>query len=163
LSNRLFNFKNTGHLPEFFDRVNQTDKKSKLETPVYGIKLPLQKGRTSNNTTLNMCSSIEDSVDNNLRTFLMTKKGERLGQASFGTSLHEIYNMTDIEEVDELAVKSIVDDLAVYFPFVTVKEFTSQRFDETETTSAHFKLNISYNIAGIDDLKNIMIRINTSG
>lgn len=157
---RLFSFKNTGKTIEYLEKLDETNKKSVKEEKVYGIKLPLQKGEKSKNRLFKMCSSIEETVHNNIKTFLMTKKGEKLGQSSFGTSLHEFYDATDESNLDDQAVESLVNDMSVYFPSVTLSEYTSEKIHGTETEPAYFKLNITYIIG--DSKKTITIDIKTA-
>lgn len=141
---RLFNFKNTGKSIEYIEKINETNKKSTESDTVFGIKLPLQKGEKSKNRLFKMCTTLEESINNNVKTFLMTKKGEKLGQASFGTSIHDFYNATDESNLDEEAVSQLVNELSVYFPSLTLKEYVSEKIHATDTEPAYFKLNITY-------------------
>lgn len=157
-----FYYKNVGKTPSYRQKLSSIETLQKEKSEVFGIKLPLVKGE-GKNKLFKMCKTLEESIENNLKNFLMTKKGEKIGQASFGTRLHELYNMTDLENVDDIAADYVAEDLRVYFPNITVTEYIVNKIEETYNTPASFNITIIYLINGDSKSRSVTITIKTSG
>lgn len=157
-----FNYKNVGKTPSYREKLKSVESTQKEKSEVFGIKLPLVKGK-GKNKFFKMCETLEETIENNLKNFLMTKKGEKIGQSSFGTRLHELYNMTDLENVDNIAADYVAEDLSIYFPNVTVTEYIVNKVEETYTTPASFNITIIYLISGSAKSRSVTITVKTSG
>ena len=160
----MIRFKNTGNTPDYYEKLRETDaKNSEVKNEVFGIKLPLEKGTNSNNKLFKMCSSLEENIKNNITTFLMCRKGEKLGQGSFGTMLHEYYNKEDADNIYEEAASSVINDLQTYFPLINVKEYVAEKIDATDDNPSHFKIHITYIVGNSDKRTTVTVNIKTAG
>lgn len=94
-----------------------------------------------------------DAIKNNLINFFSTKKGERVFNPFFGSTVQNIL----FENIDPVSIETIrqiiKDELGRYFPFVSLKELTVN----FEDTSNSLFIGITYVATnfGIEDQINL--------
>lgn len=121
---------------------------SNVKTPNrgLGIKLPFS---TYNVFTINY--STKDQVKSNLTNYMLTNRGERPFNPEFGADLRrllfdQIYDFTNARE-------SLLDNLALYFPMITVNNL--EFIADQERNVLNIKLDYSLR----NDADTILIQI----
>ena len=125
-----------------------------------GIVLPLRPGSKQNENLFSMTYDENEQVKINLKNLILTKKGEVLGNPDLGTSLIDLYNATDLENIDEIAMEEIKSTVNKYMPFVNLLNYASVYISATEESSPYYEINILYNY---NDIQNeLFLKIQTS-
>lgn len=157
-------FKNSGLSVQEYRLRNRSKEvfENQIDNIPLGIKLPLERGTRSNETLFKMNFDEQSQISNNLKVLLMTRKGEVLGFPDFGTNLIEIYNRTDLDNIEELAMSEIGSVVSQYTPSVSLEDFTSE-YVKSENQDSYYKLDITYSIPSDDSYtKTMTIKIKTS-
>lgn len=156
-------FKNTGKLKKDFNRNIKHQRKilESSKKPI-GIKMPLSAKQNKNQTLFEMTYNISDQIKVNLKNLILTKKGEYLCSSDFGTNLIDLYNQTDIENIEEIAMEEIKQTVSKYMPFVNLSNFTSGVKEETFDNPEHVVIKIDYTVSGLDKKNNLIIKLLTS-
>ena len=86
-----------------------------------GITLPIQKG---NDGYFNQTFNTSDAIKTNIKNLLLTKRGERVMQPNFGTTLWNILfeNDTDDTPISDKIEKSIESAIKFWLPFVSIEQ-----------------------------------------
>lgn len=156
-------FKNTGKLKKDFikkEKYKETILKSKKQ-PI-GIRLPLTPVKNKNNTLFEMTYNINDQIKINLKNLVLTRKGEYLCSPDFGTNLIDLYNRTDIENIEDNVMRDIQNAVSKYMPFVRLLNYTSKKIESTFENPEYYKINIDYQINGEETINNLIIKLLTS-
>ena len=84
-----------------------------------GLELPLE--HNANTGFFTLTKTMLEQTKSNIKNLLLTKKGERLGNPTFGSNLHfAIFEQEgDVESKAEEAVRSA---MAEWLPFVIIKD-----------------------------------------
>lgn len=156
-------FKNTGKLKKDFVKKQRHEQSIKLsnKTPI-GIKLPLTPKKYKNQTLFEMTYDLADQVKVNLKNLILTKKGECLCFYDFGTNLIDLYNQTDLDEIEEIAMQEIQNAVSKYLPFVSLQNYTSVKVDETFENPEYYEIKIDYSIPNLDENNELIIKLLTS-
>lgn len=157
-------FKNVGKtIEDRFKDESLNKQKSESDVLPIGIQMPLQRGSSSSETLFKMNNNVFDQISNNLKVFLMTKKGELLSKPDFGTLLFELYNRTDLEkeDIENIAMQEINTGISKYFPFISLVDFESFEIEEDTSINAnYFLIVIRYIIQGFEEnINNIQLKI----
>lgn len=164
-----FNFKSTGTSIEEDAKIKKYEISSsrlKNEKKPIGILLPLQKGNKKNESLFKMSFDLSEQILNNFRNFLMTKKGEMIGNPSFGTSLGNIINFTNLEksDIEEFILEEINLGIRNYFtntlnntPFINIQNLSISREKNNEDLDEFIIVNIDFYILNSNELKNMII------
>ena len=157
-------FKNIGKtIEDRFQEESLRKQTSAVDNFPIGIQMPLQRGSNSSETLFKMNNNVFDQISNNLKVFLMTKKGELLNKPDFGTLLFELYNRSDLEkqDIENIAMEEISRGIDKYFPFVSLVDFESFEIEEDSKINAnYFLIEIRYIIQGFENnINSIQIKI----
>ena len=156
-------FKNTGKLKKDFIKKQRHSKviESSNKKPI-GIKLPLTPKKNKNQTLFEMTYDISDQIKVNLKNLVLTKKGECLCAYDFGTNLIDLYNQTDLENIEDLAMQEIQEAVQKYMPFVSLQNYTSIKVSETFENPEYHEIKIDYAVPDLDKQNNLIIKLLTS-
>jgi phage baseplate assembly protein W len=101
-----------------------------------GITLPLQIG----NIAFNQSFTTSEQVRTNIKSLLLTKRGERIMQPNLGSGLDElVFDLNDdnlASDVEEI----IISTLQQWLPYVTVEEIDIEQTNELKDSN---RVNIS--------------------
>jgi len=151
-------FKNTGKSIQEVESIKKNiEQSNSSEDLPLGIRMPLEKSFSPNETLFKMNKNIKSQVSNNFKTFLLTKKGELLCKPDFGTSISSIYNRTDltVEQIESIVMEEVSISVRKYFPFIQLLDFESKNITNNEEDSADFfKVVIRYSIEGFENETN---------
>ena len=101
-----------------------------------GITLPLQ----ISNVAFNQSFTTLEQVRTNIKSLLLTKRGERVMQPNLGSGLNElVFDMNDDTLASDIE-DTIVGTLEEWLPYVTVEEIDIEQTDELKDTN---RINIS--------------------
>ena len=101
-----------------------------------GITLPLQIG----NIAFNQSFTTLEQVRTNIKSLLLTKRGERVMQPNLGSGLDElVFDLNDDNLASDVE-DAIVGTLQQWLPYVTVEEIDIEQTDELKDTN---RINIS--------------------
>ena len=114
-----------------------------------GVSLPLG---LSDDGFFKKTRKTVDQVKSNIRNLLLTQKGERLGNPTFGSNLRRVLfepNTEDIEPAVESAVREAIDE---WLPVVSLASFIFERPINSNTIimSITFNLDIDQTVATMD-------------
>lgn len=138
-----YNFKSVGKTQE--QSAAEILQASKIP---YGIKTPLQLGTTEGILAMNY--SLVDQFADNLRNLLLTNWGERLGLYNFGANLKPLTTeFVNLDSFDSEAIQRIKNAVDTWMPFVDLQNFSSQIDRIENKNTAVIKINITYNIPGL--------------
>jgi phage baseplate assembly protein W len=101
-----------------------------------GITLPLQ----ISNVAFNQSFTTLEQVRTNIKSLLLTKRGERVMQPNLGSGLNElVFDMNDDIFASDIE-DTIIGTLQQWLPYVTVEEIDIEQTDELKDTN---RINIS--------------------
>ena len=84
-----------------------------------GITLPIQRGEDG---YFRQSFRTFDQVRSNLKNLLLTKKGERIFQPTFGSGLHDLLFNPATEKFEEDLENTINDAVAQWLPYIIVED-----------------------------------------
>jgi phage baseplate assembly protein W len=106
-------------------KVTDPRLQKKIDLPPVGIKTPVEIG-TGRSGIFQMHFDPISQIDDNLKNLILTNKGERLGNYSYGADLKRLTTeITAIDSFDSLAMSRISDAVKKYMPFVELDSFQS--------------------------------------
>ena len=154
-------FKNSGKSIKSINKKNIRQEVLDSENifPI-GIVLPLKPGNKQNENLFSMTYDQNEQVKINLKNLILIKKGEVLANPDLGTNLINLYNSTNLENIDELAMEEVKTTVSKYMPFVELQNYSSVYISATEESSPYYEINILYNY---NDIQNeLFLKIQTS-
>lgn len=93
----------------------------------YGITLPVKRGNTG--YFEQAFSSFEQSKSN-LKNLLLTRKGERVMQPSFGSGLHELLFEQADDQLEQRLEEEITNTVNFWLPYIEISEIDVTMTDE---------------------------------
>ena len=106
-----------------------------------------------------MTYTAEEQLLVDLKTLVLTRKGEYLANPDFGTNIISIYNRTDIEDANDIVMGEVQEAVSAYLPAINLQNFESTKFKNNETDSEYYKVMIDYTIPALSD-KNYQLILN---
>ena len=163
MSKSDFIFNNVGENIDEFRKKNKNElnifaKRNKKKS--IGIKLPLKKGTSVNESLFKTNYSIVDQIRDNLKFLLSVRKGEKLRDLNFGTNLQSLFNHTNKndEEIEEIAIEEIRSAVNLYMNptvigernfFVILKTFSMEKKLNNLNENAVYTLAVEYEVSGL--------------
>jgi len=138
-----------GFIPKFIAPIDMD--------PNIAIGFTLPFGTTITGPSFNVSYTTIEAVRNNLMNLLLTSKGERLSNPTFGSRLKFIlFEQNDENIVTEItdAIQEAVDE---WMPYVTILDVDVDRYNRTTTTGANVLATVVFSIA--DDAQSSAIGI----
>jgi len=89
-----------------------------------GIKLPFT-GKSGN--LFDLSYSTEDQALSNLKNLLLTRKGERIMEPFFGTTIQDSLFEPNTDTLVELVQGSITDAISFWLPYINVRSINVER------------------------------------
>ena len=144
---KKYSFASVGELQSEF--VSQ-DQEIKRESFNIGIKTPLELG-DEDFLVMHKQGQLRSQIADNLRSLILTNKGERLGNYDFGANLKPLIFELGSENGDITAMNNISRAVKKYMPFINLLGFETELITSPEDyQSAIGKLiKISYEIPNL--------------
>lgn len=156
--NKQFKFKSSGKSLDTFKKEVIKQRKEVQNLPL-GFKVPLR--LNSDGTGLfDMNINLEDQLENNFKTLVLTKPGEKLCFPDYGVDFSDIIHGLGEENIDSIAMERISNATSKYMPFINLKSFTSN-YDNTNESTPVLNVNITYQIQNFQE-KNLNLRFDLS-
>lgn len=156
-------FKNSGKTLN--DYVKNKEYKNSINDSILkpiGINMPLRPRSNISDSLFEMTYSVRDQIKVNLKNLILTRKGEYLCSPDFGTNIIDIYNSTEIESVEDIAMENISNAVSKYFPYLSLDNFSSQKILETNTHPSYFEIKIDYTISITNEKNQLILKVLTS-
>jgi phage baseplate assembly protein W len=97
-----------------------------------GLTLPLQ----MSTNTFNQSYDNLVQLKSNVRNLLLTKKGERLAQPTFGTNLHRLLFDPNDEELEQKIYDTIDNSIRTWLPQLSIKQINIEATDEMKNNNS---------------------------
>lgn len=110
-----------------------------------GVTLPLVFGEN----TFEQSFLTKDQVKSNIKNLLLTKKGERILQPEFGSSLQELLFEPNVDDLEGRIEDVINEALEQWLPYITAEEIDIEATDELRDTN---RINVSIKFRIGDDV-----------
>jgi phage baseplate assembly protein W len=126
-----------------------------------GIQLPF-------NGQYGLFSSTYSSIDqtiSNLKNLLLTMKGERPHQPTFGTDLMKLIFEPSTERLKQLVVPVITDPVNYWLPYVQIVEILTTTAEDDPSLEHDINIKISFNIVNStteDSLQTISLLVSNN-
>ena len=131
--------------------------------PPLGIKTPIELSSNPNDSLFAMHREIDDLIQDNFRSLLLTSKGERLGRTDYGCSLKSLtFELVNSENFENNIMTEIQESVSKYLPFIQLQSFSSSNFKYSgndDTALANLQIDIVYDIPKLG-ITNKLISLN---
>jgi phage baseplate assembly protein W len=122
-----------------------------------GVTLPLRKG---NNGYFEVSYTTKDQIKSNIKSLLLTQKGERLMQPTFGSDLKRYLFEPISSNLDSFIEDSITEAINTWMPYVTVESIiydTSNDLKDMNRIDLELKYSLKYSNSQTLEQLNIVI------
>lgn len=119
-----------------------------------GITLPIQIG----NTAFNQSFKTIDQVKTNIKSLLLTKKGERVMQPNFGSGLQELLFDFNDEELSQKIEEVITEAIDAWMPYVTIESIDVEQTNELKDGN-QINISLSFTVGDEVDLNSVSFTI----
>jgi phage baseplate assembly protein W len=96
-----------------------------------GITLPIKRGKTG---FFEQGFDALTQVKSNLINLILTRKGERVYQPTFGSDLHSLVFAQMDQEYEQKVKQAVVSAVRTWMPFLRIQEQTVTRDDDRNST-----------------------------
>jgi len=110
-----------------------------------GIDFPVQ--HSTQDGYFRMAYDTYVELDNNIRNFLLTNYGERLGRYNFGANLKALLFEPANDETATIIRNNITSGLGKWFPFINILSLDIKFFKATEERNS-IEVTLRYKIKG---------------
>mgnify|MGYP003652770623 FL=1 len=98
-----------------------------------------------------------EQASTNIKSLLLTRKGERYEQPNFGTDLLNLVFEPNISELKDFVSTTINDAVNFWLPYITITELNIVTGDDDPNMVHNLKISISFTVTGTDSEKTITI------
>ena len=126
----------------------------KYEDHAIGITLPIQIG----NTAFNQSFTTYEQAKSNIKTLLLTKKGERVMQPNFGSGLQELLFDFNDDLLSGKIEETITTALETWLPYIVVQQINVQQSNNNKDKNT-VGISISFNVRNTPDLNTVSFKI----
>lgn len=122
-----------------------------------GVTLPLRK---ANNGYFEVSYTTKEQIKSNIKSLLLTQKGERLMQPTFGSDLKRYLFEPITSNLDSLIEDSIMEAINTWMPYVTVESIiydTSNDLKDMNRIDLELKYSLKYSNSQTLEQLNIVI------
>lgn len=102
-----------------------------MADPALGILLPIKRGKTG---FFEQGFDTLTQVKSNLINLILTRKGERVYQPTFGSNLHSLVFAQMDQEYEQKVKQAVVSAVRTWMPFLRIQEQTVTRDDNRNST-----------------------------
>jgi hypothetical protein len=121
-----------------------------------GVTLPFKYGTTGH---FNQSKTIKEQAFSNLKNLVLTGKGERVGQPTFGCDVNRIIFEPITENTADAIEESVRDAVSIWLPYIAVNNvFVS--FDNQDTNKITLSMEYSVNVEDPDSIETITFNFN---
>lgn len=122
-----------------------------------GVTLPLRKG---NNGYFEVSYTTKDQIKSNIKALLLTQKGERLMQPTFGSNLQRAVFEQNSNNLDAFIEDTIMEAIDTWMPYVTIESIvydTDNTLKDRNRIDLELKYSLKYSNSQTLEQLNIVI------
>lgn len=122
-----------------------------------GVTLPLRKG---NNGYFEVSYTTKDQIKSNIKSLLLTQKGERVMQPNFGSDLRKCLFEPITANLDFVIEDSITEAINTWMPYVTIESIvydTDNTLKDRNRIDLELKYSLKYSNSQTLEQLNIVI------
>ena len=98
-----------------------------------------------------------DQASTNVKTLLLTRKGERYLQPNFGTDLLNIVFEPNVFELKDFISTTITDAISFWLPYIIITELKIVTSDDDPNMIHNIMISITFTVSGSESEKTITI------
>lgn len=126
-----------------------------------GIKLPFTQ---VNGRLFELSYTTADQAHSNLRSLLLTRKGERRMQPRFGTDIYRYLMEPNTTTMHDKLSRSILKDVAYWLPYIAIIDVKiTNKEQPTDLIGNTFFISIKYSVVNQDSETEIVMYISNEG
>ena len=115
-----------------------------------GISLPIQ----ITNTAFQQTFTTIEQVKSNIKNLLLTKRGERIMQPTFGSGLQEVLFEPNVNDFESKIEDTINESLEQWLPYVTAEEIDIDASDSLRDSN-RINVSVKFRIGNNTDLNEV--------
>lgn len=122
-----------------------------------GVTLPLRRG---NNGYFEVSYTTKDQIKSNIKSLLLTQKGERVMQPNFGSDLRKCLFEPNTKNLDSIIEDSITEAINTWMPYVTIESIlydVDNTLIDRNRIDLELKYSLKYSNSQILEQLNIVI------
>ena len=119
-----------------------------------GITLPMQIG----DVAFNQSYTTLEQVKTNIKSLLLTKRGERLMQPQLGSGLQEVLFEPNDSELATKIEDTIVSSIETWLPYVTIQQININTNNELKDIN-EIGVSITFNIGNSTNLETVTFTV----
>ncbi len=122
-----------------------------------GVTLPLRKG---NNGYFEVSYTTKEQIKSNIKSLLLTQKGERLMQPTFGSNLQRALFEQNSNNLDAFIEDTIMEAIDTWMPYVTIESIvydTDNTLKDRNRIDLELKYSLKYSNSQTLEQLNIVI------
>ncbi len=108
-----------------------------------GILLPIKRGKTG---FFEQGLDTLTQIKSNLINLILTRKGERVFQPTFGSDLHSLVFAQMDQEYEQKVKQAVVSAVRTWMPFLLIQEQTVTRDDDRNSTLIEVTFGLRSNV-----------------
>ena len=123
-----------------------------------GVKFPFNgKGIFSKSFTTN------EQASTNIKSLLLTRKGERFEQPNFGTDLLNVIFEPITSELKSFIEDTITSAVSFWLPYIDISKLDIVTFEDDNTLAHEIKISIGFTVTGTGSEQTIIIFADQNG
>lgn len=108
-----------------------------------GITLPIKRGKTG---FFEQGFDALTQIKSNLINLILTRKGERVYQPTFGSNLHSLVFAQMDQEYEQKVKQAVVSAVKIWMPFLNIQEQIVTRDDNRNSTLIEVTFSLRSNV-----------------
>ena len=104
-----------------------------------------------------------EQAKTNVRSLLLTRKGERYAQPNLGTSLLNLLFQPNISELKDVISSTITDAISYWLPYIDITDLSIITLEDDSTLIHDIKITIQFTVSGIVSNETITIFAGENG
>tara|TARA_R110000824_G_scaffold135478_2_gene298764 strand:+ start:1640 stop:2083 length:444 start_codon:yes stop_codon:yes gene_type:complete len=139
-------------------QIVQIDSNELTPNRVIGVKFPFNGPGVFNKTYTTI-----EQASTNVKSLLLTRKGERYEQPNFGTDLLNILFEPNVSGIKSFITDTITDAVQYWLPYISITGLDIITLEDDPTLLHDIKISIKFAVTGTDSEQTITIFAGENG
>tara|TARA_R110002051_G_scaffold258844_1_gene318151 strand:+ start:51 stop:494 length:444 start_codon:yes stop_codon:yes gene_type:complete len=139
-------------------QIVQIDSNELTPNRAIGVKFPFNGPGVFNKTYTTI-----DQASTNVKSLLLTRKGERYEQPNFGTDLLNILFEPNVSGIKSFITDTITDAVQYWLPYISITGLDIITLEDDPTLLHDIKISIKFAVTGTDSEQTITIFAGENG
>ena len=133
-------------------RIIEVDRNTLTPNRAIGVKFPFNSPGLfkKSYTTFEQAST-------NIKSLILTRKGERYQQPNFGTDLINVLFEPNVSELKEFITTTITDAVQFWLPYLSITELKITTQEDDPNMIHNIQISLSFTVTGTDSEETITI------